>query len=340
LKPSKLRLIAQQFFPNSLPIAIRSFGNGHINDTYRIIFPQKNYLLQRINHSVFSSPKTVMENIQIVADFLEKKDYSDYLLKPILTQKKHPLFKDNSDSFWRVFPFFEETTTLEKAENPSQAYEAAKAFGSFSNMLNGLNINDLKFVIPDFHNGLMRWTTFRHSIKNGQEKRIKTAKGEIQFLEKNAILFKEIAHLNLPLRVTHNDTKISNILFDKKREKAIAVIDWDTIMPGIVLSDFGDMVRTFGSAATEDETDLNNVFIQPTLYEAIEQGYLEAMADSLHSVERSHLKKGAKWIILMQAVRFLGDYLMGDVYYKTAYDEHNLVRARNQIQLLKGFELM
>lgn len=328
--------ISQQFFPLQQPKHIIPFGTGHINDTYRLTFGHESYLLQRLNHFVFSEPEKVMENIQLVAEHLEKKEFEGKILKPIPTKAGKSFFNDELGNFWRVFPFFEKTSTYEKVRNPQQAYEAARAFGGFTKVLSDIDTTKLHNTIPHFHDGLRRMRLFETALKSASENKIAQAIIEIQFIITHCEIFQKIADLQLPLRVTHNDTKISNLLFDWQGEKAVAVIDWDTIMPGTILSDFGDMVRTFANSGAEDATDLKEVYVNKEILKSLTNGYLAEMSTILTSTEKANLLEGAKWIILMQAMRFLTDFLENDVYYKTEYIGHNWVRARNQIALFKS----
>jgi thiamine kinase-like enzyme len=292
--------------------------------------------LQRLNHHVFTEPEQVMENIKFVAEHLEKKAFSDKILKPIPTKDGQLFFKEETGNYWRVFPFFAKTSTFETVKNAAQAYEAARAYGAFSKALADIDIEQLHLTIPHFHDGIRRMRLFETALKAASENKIGQAILEIQFTITHCDIFQKIADLELPVRVTHNDTKISNILFDWKGENALAVIDWDTIMPGTVLSDFGDMVRTFANTGEEDATNLEEVKAQPEIVEALLKGYLEEMEAVLTPLEKDNLLLGAKWITLMQAMRFLTDFLENDVYYKTEYIGHNWVRARNQIALFKS----
>ena len=315
------------------------FGNGHINDTFKISLRQNgisnNYLLQRFNDNIFKQPQSVMENIQLVADHLLKNDYPLSILKPFKTKKRELIYLDKNGSYWRVFNFFENTYSYDKVETAAQAYEAAKAYGAFAKALNGMVISDLKTTIPDFHNSKKRMADFLLATKNGERKRIAKAKKEIDFVFKHEYLFKKINQLNFPLRAVHHDTKINNVLFDKTTKKAVAVVDLDTVMPGTLLSDFGDMVRTFSSAVDEDEKDFSKVKMRADIYQALSEGFLSEMGGLLTSIEKEHLPEAGPWLTLMQAVRFLGDYFLGDVYYKTKYPTHNLVRAKNQLALFQ-----
>jgi thiamine kinase-like enzyme len=316
------------------------FGTGHINDTYKFSVGKNglntSFILQKINTTIFQNPLAIMENIEKVAFHLSAQNYPKRILKPLSTQTGSPCLKIESNAYWRVFPFFENTYTIDRVEEENQAFEAAKAFGEYLNYLKNLDLNSLKTTIPNFHNGMLRLKKFEKVLKSAPEDRINLSLFEIHFIIEHQGIFKKINELNLPLRVTHNDTKINNVLFDKTNGKAAAIIDLDTLMPGIVLSDFGDMVRTFTNSADEDEADLTKVRMRKIILEALTEGFLSEMKD-LTTLEKDRLIDGAKWIILMQALRFLTDFLEGDIYYKTHYSNHNLVRAKNQIALFKDF---
>ncbi len=339
--------IIQQFLKARLIEPATPFGSGHINDTFRFSIEENGeahfYVLQRINHEVFKEPEKVMDNIQTIALFLKggKKlsssfhpftGYPKKVLSPIPTTEGKLFFKDDSNLYWRIFPYIQNSYSIETVQTEEQAYLAASAFGEYLNALKTLNVESLHYTIPNFHNGVRRLDTFKSILKNAVSKRLDKSKREIEQILKHQAIFPKIASMGFPLRVTHNDTKINNVLFDKTTQKPSAIIDLDTVMPGIVLSDFGDMVRTFTTSVAEDEADFALVEMRRNIYTALYEGFLTEMKD-LTSLERNHLFDGAKWIVLMQGLRFLTDYLEGDVYYKTSYEDHNLVRTKNQLAL-------
>jgi Ser/Thr protein kinase RdoA (MazF antagonist) len=332
--------IIRQFFDFQELIGFAPYGTGHINDTYRVTIrigeSVKNYLLQRLNHNVFRQPEAVMQNIRLVAEHLSRQDYPLENLAPVPTLDGRFLHRDEAGNYWRIFPFFEETITFDKVETPEQAYEAAHAFGSFARALDSMDATKLQPTIPGFHKGEKRLAYFLDVLKRAIPERLTTAQAEVEEVLQHQLIFKKIASLKLPLRVIHHDTKINNVLFDAATLKAVCVIDLDTVMPGIVLSDFGDMMRTSTSPADEDEADLSKVEMRKPFYEALLAGFLSEMGDLLTPVERDNLAEGGRWLTLMQVVRFLADYLEGDVYYKTHYPEHNLVRSRNQLALFRS----
>ena len=334
MKTLDLNAVVASFFDANAPLACIPFGNGHINDTYHLSIPEGVFLLQKINKSIFPNANAVMENMYLVAKHLQTKGHP-LVLMPKLTITGELFHTDRTGNAWRVLPFFEHTRSFDVVENESQAYEAARAFGAFTAALHDLELQKLHYTIPNFHSGIHREQQFQKAIANAVQERISRSEKSIHFISKNSKLFGAVASLSTPLRVTHNDTKINNVLFDSKGKKALAVIDWDTIMPGHLLADFGDLVRTAANAGKEDEGDLDKVFARKEIIEALTAGYMEALQGIITKVECDNLLLGARWITLMQAMRFLTDYLSGDVYYKISYPEHNLVRARNQIRLFQ-----
>ena len=326
--------IIRQFFEFDKIKNCQPFGNGHINDTYKVeLIKNKlnlSFLLQRFNHRVFTQPFSVMDNIGKVAEYLLKTDYSLQVIRPYKNKKGHWLYVDQNENYWRIFNFIEGTVSFNKIESADLAYEGARAFGVFTKTLNGFKASELNSTIPGFHNGETRLIDFKNAIENAQPSRKKTAKKYIAEILGQQFFLKKINSLKLPLRVIHHDTKINNILFEKNTLQAAAVVDLDTVMPGVILSDFGDMVRTFTNSADEDEPDTSKVEMRKDIFQAVQDGFLSEMDGVLNETEMEYLKFAGPWLTLMQAIRFLGDYLMGDLYYKTKYPDHNLVRAKNQ----------
>lgn len=339
LTDEKLFAIVKNFFPKAEKVRFSPLTSGHINDTFRVDFAEGNYILQRINIDVFPHPKAVVQNALEVARHLENKNYPERILTPILTNKNELLHQDKTGNYWRMNPFFKNTVTLEKPENIEQVYSAAAAFGNFSAYLKDLSADAIIDIIPNFHNADFRKKQFENALLNTDDNRKKAAEKEIKFLQNNFPFLTEMSALNLPLRITHNDTKISNILFDNDRKTVVAVIDWDTIMPGTVLSDFGDCVRTFCTDAAEDEADLSKIFFREDYYNAVENGFLSTASKMLTDLEKSNLRRGAMRVILVQAMRFLTDYLEENIYYKTSYPTQNLDRAKNQFELFRQMNL-
>lgn len=320
--------------------AITPVGAGNINDTYRVDLLRdgkpESWILQRLNHRVFKDPEAVMRNIRAVAAHLERQaDFPLRIPAPVPTLQGDWLHRDDAGNYWRVFPFYENTFAPERLPEPAIAYEAARAYGAFLYALRDFPADQLVETIPGFHDTERRWAVFEAMLKKDPAGRVKVATAEINALMEARPVFSRVHELKasgeLSRRVTHNDTKAGNVLIDIQTGRAVAVIDWDTIMPGTVLSDFGDMVRTFAPDCTEDSD--GPVQMRMEALEMLCRGFLEKTSGFLTPLERENLPLGAQWIIGEQALRFLTDYLAGDTYYKTQYPEHNLVRARNQLAL-------
>lgn len=333
-----IKAVLQEFELKGRLERVIAFGSGHINDTFKVRTSECNYLLQRINRSIFSSPRHIMENMETVASHLLKEDYPQPILQAILTKNGRSLFfyKNN---YWRLLPFFENTFSIDKVETVEQAYEGGRLYGQFLKYLEGIPTAKIKTIIPNFHNGTLRWRQFEEAIRNDKLGRAKENRALIKEMKAANTVFMEINKLmtagRFPLRLTHNDTKINNILFDKTSKKAVAVVDWDTIMPNTILSDFGDMVRTFTNSAAEDEKEMSQIMMNMEMFEALSAGFLYSLKDTLQPIELRYLVEGAIWITYMQMLRFVTDYIDGNVYYKAAYETHNLVRARGQLILVQ-----
>lgn len=341
---TSLELLARRFFTFDRWHGAAAIGSGNINDTYRIDFEQQgivsSWMLQRLNHLVFQKPELVMQNIRQVCRHLATQDYPYSVAAPVATLAGDFLHVDEEGNYWRAFPFFENTFTPEDLADPEIACEGARAYGAFARALRDFPASTLAETIPGFHDTGQRWEVFIKVLETDPAHRVAETQTEIGAMFEAKPVFDKISLLKksgaLPLRVTHNDTKAGNVLFDIHTRKALAVIDLDTVMPGTILSDFGDMVRTFAPDRRED--DPSSVALRPDVLEALERGFLEQTGDFLAPAEKENLLTGAAWITGEQALRFLTDWLAGDVYYKIRYPEHNLVRTRNQLALLK--ELM
>ncbi len=329
------------------------FGNGHINETFCVTVEHadqstERFVLQRINDNVFKRPEQVMENIANVTDYLRERirenggDEARETLRILRTKTGNTLFRDSSGGYWRCYPFVEQTFCLQQVDNPEHFYQAAKSFGNFLYMLRDYDASTLHETIPRFHDTPHRYRNFRRALKADPFSRAQSAREEIDFVIAHrkdcAKLFNLLEKGELPLRVTHNDTKLNNILFDEKTGKAICIVDLDTIMPGSALSDYGDAIRFGATTAAEDEPDLSKVHFDLPLYELYTKGYLEGTNGALTPLECECLPWGAKILTLECGIRFLTDYLQGDTYFRTRYPEHNLVRARTQFKLVAEME--
>ena len=323
------------------------YGSGHINDTYCVVFQQNGgasrYLLQRINHRIFKNPVTLMENIERVTTHLAARvaDHPDRdrrVLTLIPTRANDVLLKDADNNYWRAYRFIEKATTYNSVESPDQAYQAAKAFGEFQSMLADLPTPRLHDTIPDFHHTPKRYAALERAIAADVAGRASLAAPEIDFALARKPLSSVLLDAGLPERVTHNDTKINNVMLDDATGEGTCVIDLDTVMPGFVAYDFGDMVRTATSPAAEDERDLSRVHMQFPLFEALARGYLSTAGSFLTTSEKQHLAAAGKVITFEIGIRFLTDYLSGDTYFKVHREGHNLDRCRTQFKLLESIE--
>jgi len=323
-------------------------ASGHINDTYLIKTKKKPFfVLQRINHGVFKDVPGLIENkvavsrhIQDKLKDLSKKKRKRRVLAFAKTNTGASYHKDEEGNYWNLMYFIDDSLTYETVSNEEIAYEGGRLMGQFLTLTSDFDVSKLIEVIPRFHDMSFRYMQFEEALKVASEERLNKAKEQIQLVED----YKEEMHIiqglkesgAIKTRVTHNDTKISNILFNTKN-KGLCVIDTDTVMPGIVHYDFGDAIRTICNTAAEDETNLDLVEFNVAYYKAYTEGFLKKMGDSISPLELQYLPLGAKTMIFIMALRFLTDYLNGDVYYKTKYPEHNFDRAKNQFKLIKSF---
>ncbi len=329
------------------------YGNGHINDTFRLCCKrpdqkEKSFILQKINHDIFKNPSQLMENVVHITEYLrgiiisQSGDPDRETLNVLQTRDGANYYQDRNNNFWRVFPFIERSLCLEKVEDQKDFYDSAVAFGNFQKMLADFPVETLHETIVNFHNTPSRFQDFKKAIEEGNRERVALAGKEIAFAldrEKDtAVLTNLLAEGKLPLRVTHNDTKLNNILFDEDTRKALCVIDLDTIMPGLSMYDFGDSIRFGASTGAEDETDLSKVQLDLSLFEIFTKGYLEGCAGSLTRTETEMLPMGAKLMTYECGIRFLGDFLTGDHYFKIQRENHNLDRARTQFKLIADME--
>jgi thiamine kinase-like enzyme len=325
------------------------YGNGHINDTILIkTDSNQNYILQRKNHSIFKNVPGMMNNIVKVTNHIREKlikldfDEVDRRVMKYYPAKDGKMFvMDKEGNYWTLFLFIPNSRTIEAIENPQQAYMAAQAFGHFQNQLSDLPGEELIETIPNFHNGITRLQDFKTAIDQNQAGRVNKTR---ELIDKILLRAKEMTSIqkglnekSIPLRITHNDTKINNILFDHSNN-ALCVIDLDTVMPGSALYDFGDAIRTIGNKAPEDEPDLEKIQFNRDIYDAFAKGYISEAKTFLTQIEINNLAFSCLYMAWEQAMRFLSDYLNGDKYYKIAYPEHNLVRTKAQVRYLEVLE--
>ncbi len=329
------------------------YGNGHINDTFLVVCgtqegERRRYILQKMNHSIFKMPQRLMENVVNVTEYLREMiarrggDPDRETLNVVKTKDGSNYYLDDEGNYWRMFLFVEQTVCLEKVESAKDFYDSAVAFGNFQKMLSDYPAQTLYETIPNFHNTPSRFSDFQRAVQEDRMGRAAQAKEEIAFaLAREAdtrVLTDMLKAGELPLRVTHNDTKLNNILFDADTKKAICIIDLDTVMPGLSHYDFGDSIRFGASTGAEDEKDLDKIEMDLSLFEAFTKGYLEGCGGSLTEKEIEMLPMGAKLMTYECGIRFLADFLEGDTYFKIHRDGHNLDRARTQFKLVKDME--
>lgn len=336
----KLIQVFSAFFEEGKIIQISPIGAGLIHRTYKLTIENSvepsSFVLQQINYKIFPNPKAIMENIALVNAHLSESNYPDTVLEAIMTKSQTWLHRDETGQFWRLFPYIKNSTSYNQVETIAQATEAARTFGRYFNYLNNFDPLQLKETIPDFHNTPLRYQLLQKAIEQDKMKRRSTCFDLIREIQEQAFLTQELMQLDLPIRLTHNDTKINNVLFDQNTQKGIAIIDLDTLMPGTLLTDFGDMVRTFTPNFSEESQKIEAIQLRQDIFEGLCDGFLSVLKGVLLPIEKANLLIGAKVIIFEQVLRFLTDYLQGDTYYSTHYENQNLYRARNQWQLLRS----
>lgn len=318
---------------------VQSFGDGLINHTWKVNSGKENYILQKVNNKVFKNPADIDKNLSMLSKYLSKEDPEYLFVSPVVAANGESLIHIDT-GYFRLFPFIEGSTSLNALTKEEEAYEAAKQFGKFSKILAGFKAEELNITIPDFHNLILRYAQFTDACKQALPERLEKAKECITFVNNHQCIvntYREIIdNKDIPLRVIHHDTKINNVLFDNSNN-GICVIDLDTVMPGYFISDVGDMMRTYLSPASEEETDFSKIYIRKEFFKAIHDGYMQEMEIVLTPEEKQYFTYSGEFIIYMQAIRFLTDYLQNDTYYGANYEGHNLNRAKNQIVLLKKY---
>ncbi len=319
-------------------VEVQVFGSGLINSTWKVTTPEREYILQRINDTVFNQPEDIANNVSLIACYL-KEQHPDYtFVGPITSENGKQMIYEEGEGFFRIYPFVAGSHSKNAVETPNQAYEAARQFGKFTRLLAGMDSVNLTITIPFFHDISLRYKQFLTSIDNGNKSRLREARCLVQTLLSYTDIISEYERITrdteFKKRVTHHDTKISNVLFNEN-EKAICVIDLDTVMPGYFISDVGDMMRTYLSPTTEEEKDFSLIAIRDEFYKAIVKGYCQEMKNELTPSESKYFFYSGKFMIYMQALRFLTDHLNNDIYYGAKYPGHNYVRAANQAKLLE-----
>lgn len=343
--------VCRHFGINGEAVSQSIFTDGHINTTLLLTFENedkiKKYLVQGINTHVFKNPEELMENIVNVTTYLRDKiaenggDPERETLT-FLKAEDDKYYHYEGNKCWRIYNYIDNSHTCNKIENKKLFENAGRSFGNFQKHLTDYPMHTLHETIKDFHNTPKRFDNLEAAVNNNLAKRADKVKADIDFAmerrEESGKLLKLYKDGLIPLRVTHNDTKLNNILFDNQTNEGICVIDLDTIMPGFSLYDFGDAIRYGGNTTREDDDNLDNVGISLELFESYTEGFLSASAKALTRAEVENLAFSAKLMTLECGIRFLTDYLDGDVYFKTKYPEHNLVRARNQFKLVYEIE--
>ena len=317
-------------------------NQGLINSTYCIYTKEgKEFILQTVNHQIFKDPSAIDQNIQLIGSYLQEHA-PHFIFTHLVPAANGATLTFYEGKYYRAFEKIN-GHSYDVLENPNQAKAAAGAFGQFTAALVDLPIHELKITLPDFHNLSLRYAQFETALTNGDLNRINKSKDAIEYLQSQQDLVKRyetfIANKDAKQRVTHHDTKISNVLFDKQ-EKAICVIDLDTMMPGYFISDVGDMCRTYLPNVSEEESNLDLVKIDKGRWTALKEGYIDAMGAILSPFELAHFEFAGEFMIYMQALRFLTDHLNLDIYYGSKYNGQNYVRAINQIALLKAYQKM
>ena len=323
------------------------YGSGHINDSFCVVLKGEGAaarcIVQRINHQIFKNPVAMMENIERVTGHLAQQvagelDGERRVLTLIRTRDGRAWYADDKGNYWRAYKFIENAQTYDAVETAQQAFEAAKAFGRFQQMLATMPAPRLHDTIPDFHHTPKRFAALEQAVKADAVGRAAGAQREIDFAFAHREMVGLLLAAGLPERVTHNDTKFNNVMLDDATGEGICVIDLDTVMPGLALYDFGDMVRTTTSPAKEDEQDLTQVTMQFAMFEALVRGYLTAAGTFLTKAEKELLAFSGKLITFEIGLRFLTDYLAGDTYFKVHREGHNLDRCRTQFKLVESIE--
>jgi len=341
------RAAASQFEFGGAVLSLTPHGGGHINDTYLVTCEAQGapvrYILQHINRHVFHDPVAVMQNVERVTAHLDAQtagqpDCARRALHLVPARDGRKWHMDAQGETWRAYRFIENARTYETVASAEQAFEAARAFGNFQQQLSSLPPPRLHETIPDFHHTPKRFAALEQAVVADVAGRAAFAKPEIDFARARQSITGVLLDADLPERITHNDTKFNNVLLDDKTGKAVCVIDLDTVMPGLALYDFGDMVRTTTSPAAEDEKDLSKVTMQFAMFEAVVRGYLESAGAFLTAAERKLLAFSGKLITFEIGIRFLADYLDGDTYFKVHREGHNLDRCRTQFKLVESIE--
>lgn len=330
--------VAEMFRIEGDVLDIRPYGEGHINTTLLLTTDKRRYIMQRMNTSVFPDTEGLMRNLIAVTEHLTARGEETLRVIPLRTGEPYLRGKEN----WRMFDFIEHTVTYQTAESVDVFRSSGRAFGRFQNLLSDFDASTLVEIIPDFHNTPKRFNDFKKALESDPVGRAKTCAAETNEVLRRAQTYSSITDGmkdgSIPLRVTHNDTKLNNVLLDEKTAEGRAVVDLDTVMPGSMLFDFGDSIRFGASTASEDEKDLDKVHFSLALFEAYAEGFCGEVKNSIVEREAELMPYSAYLMTMECGMRFLADYISGDVYFATKYPEHNLVRARTQLKLASEIE--
>lgn len=348
-----MKNVIKNFNINGTVLSVERYGEGHINETYLAVVlengVEKNYILQKINNKLFTNVEMLMNNIKLVTEYNRSKiverggNPDRESLSLVYTKDGKPYYHcEDCDGYFRMYIFITDAVAHQKVTNPDQFYQSAVAFGEFANLLAEFDAKSLYEVIPNFHNTVSRFENFKKSLNTDKFDRAKLVKDEIDFVIKRENYCSKIVNLlesgEMPTKVTHNDTKLNNVMLDVVTNKPVAVIDLDTIMPGSICYDFGDSIRFGCNTGAEDERDLTKVNFDIDLFEYYTKGYLKALGNTVTEVEKNNLAFGAILMTFECGMRFLADYLDGDIYFRTHREGHNLDRARTQFKLVKDME--
>jgi thiamine kinase-like enzyme len=348
----QLSEITENFQLNGVVSSAEVIESGHIQTTFLLVIDssvrKRKFILQKINLNVFPEPEHLVNNSLLVLNHLQQKtklkggNSSKCSLSMLPSQNGGFLYQDQDGEFWRIFDYIENTDTYLTPSSRSQVFQAGKAIGEFLHALEDFPVSTLVEIIPNFHHTPIRYQNFRTALKSDKVGRAQDVRSEIIFiLDRQQLISRLVEKLDngeLPQRVTHNDTKISNVLFDQQTGEAVCMIDLDTVMPGTSLYDFGDAARTMTNTTDEDQADLSLVNFNLDYFKQLSHGFIQGMGESLTSDERSLMPFSAVLMTLECGIRFLEDYLNGDTYFKTDYPDHNLVRARVQFKLIEKME--
>lgn len=334
---TEVKNIAQKFQLNGEIVAVKPFGNGHINRTYLVETTHDKYVLQGINKQIFKTADDIIDNILL----LWQTQPENEIILNMLPTHDGTYSIDQDDALWRTVPFAADYESFELVDEAWKAEKAAQAYATFAKVFANVDVSKLKATIPNFHNGMMRFEHLEQAHAQAKPERLEKAAAWYQFALEHKVIFQSV-HQGLdsgeiPLRVTHNDTKINNVLIGKSDRNKAKVIDLDTVMQGTLLYDFGDMVRTSVSPTQENEPDETKIQINTEFFEAICKGF-SVMKDVMTPKEKEMIVDGARYMIFIIGVRFLTDYYNNDVYFKISYPEENFIRARNQFVLLQRLE--